>query len=114
MNNKSQAPSSRRNLLGSIAIVAALSLVSLSSYAFTNSPSQKPNSKFGGVQIGAISYSWRSMPGGVENIIKYCNETGINSLELMSNDVENYLGAPVNPMMSFMRPPAPPPAPAAA
>lgn len=117
MNNKSQGHVSRRNLLGSIAVVAALSLASFSSYAFKSTPNQapdaKPNSKFGGVQIGAISYSWRSMPGGVENIIKYCNETGINSLELMSNDVENYIGAPVNPMMSFMRPPTPPPAPVA-
>jgi len=106
MNNKFQGRLLQHNLLGSIAIVVALSLMSLSSFAFKSTPSEKPNSKFGGVQIGAISYSWRSMPGGVENIIKYCNETGINSLELMSNDVENYLGAPVNPMMSFMRPPA--------
>ena len=114
MNNKTKVLASRRNLLDSIAVVAALFLVSLSSYSFKSATGQavyaKPNSKFGGVQIGAISYSWRSMPGGVENIIKYCNESGINSLELMSNDVENYLGAPANPMMSFMRPPAPAPA----
>ena len=106
---------SRRNLLNSIAVVAILSIAPLN-FAFKNAPETapaadaKPNSKFGGVQIGAISYSWRSMPGGVENVIKYCKETGINSLELMSNDVETYLGAPENPMMSFMRPP-PPPAP---
>ncbi len=56
-----------------------------------------PDSKFGGVHIGAITYSWRSMPGGVENIIKYCNETGISSIELMSGDVEDFLGAPKNP-----------------
>lgn len=109
MKNKFQGRQLRHNLFASIAIILALSLVSLSGFASKNSPSEKPNSKFGGVQIGAISYSWRSMPGGVENIIKYCNEAGINSLELMSNDVENYLGAPVNPMMSFMRPPAPAP-----
>jgi sugar phosphate isomerase/epimerase len=53
-----------------------------------------PDSSFGGVKIGAITYSWRSMPGGVDNIIKYCNETGISSIELMSNDVEEFLGAP--------------------
>lgn len=57
----------------------------------------KLNSRFGGVQIGAITYSWRSMPGGVENIIKYCTEAGISSIELMSNDLELYLGAPQNP-----------------
>jgi sugar phosphate isomerase/epimerase len=49
------------------------------------------------------------MPGGVENIIKYCKETGISSIELMSNDVEDFLGAPKNPMMAMFsqRPPAP-------
>lgn len=120
MFNKKQTNGqvSRRNLLSSFAVIAILSIAPFS-FAFKNAPAAKlaaedvkPNSKFGGVQIGAISYSWRSMPGGVENVIKYCNETGINSLELMSNDVEDYLGAPTNPMMSFMRPPAPGAAPA--
>ncbi len=70
------------------------------------------DSNFGGVQIGTITYSWRSMPGGIENVIKYCNETGISSIELMSNDLEEYLGAPKNPMMGmFSAPPgARPPA----
>lgn len=68
-------------------------------------------SNFGGVEIGVITYSWRSMDGGIENIIKYCKETGITSIELMSGDLEEYLGAPENPRMSmFSRPPTPPPA----
>ncbi len=72
---------------------------------------KESGSNFGGVEIGAITYSWRSMPGGIENIIKYCKETGITSIELMSNDLEEYLGAPENPRMSmFRRPPAPQPA----
>lgn len=72
---------------------------------------KESGSNFGGVQIGAITYSWRSMPGGIENIIKYCKETGITSIELMSGDLEEYLGAPENPMMNmFRRPPAPQPA----
>lgn len=56
------------------------------------------NSKFGGVQIGTITYSWRSMPGGLENIIKYCQQSNISSIELMGSDLEAYLGAPENPM----------------
>ena len=63
----------------------------------------KVNSKFGGVQIGTITYSWRSMPGGLENIIKYCQEANISSIELMGGDLEAYLGAPENPMMKFFR-----------
>ncbi|HLO60257.1 MAG TPA: sugar phosphate isomerase/epimerase [Bacteroidales bacterium] len=110
---------SRRRFIGSTAAVAAFSMVPLKS-ALGKSPAssfQLTDSNFNGVNIGAITYSWRSMPGGVDNIIKYCTETGISTIELMSGDVEEYLGAPENPMMSFFRnapppPPPPPPAPA--
>jgi sugar phosphate isomerase/epimerase len=110
---------SRRKFLGSTAAAAALSMVPLSNplragIAAAPAPAgDKPNSNFGGVQIGAITYSWRSMPGGVENIIKYCTESGISSIELMSNDLEESLGAPKNPMMSFFSAPPAPPRPAA-
>ena len=104
---------SRRKFLGSTAAAAALTMVPLS-YGSTittraaaePAASDKPNSKFGGVQIGAITYSWRSMPGGIENIIKYCKEAGISSIELMSGDLEDYLGAPKNPMAGMFGPPA--------
>jgi len=103
----------RRKFLGSTAAAAALTMVPLN-YACKSKAggdaesllSDKPNSNFGGVQIGAITYSWRSMPGGVENIIKYCKEAGISAIELMSNDLEDYLGAPKNPMAGMFGPPA--------
>jgi len=50
-----------------------------------------------GVKIGAISYSWRSMPSSAEDIISYCKEAGITELELMSGVVESYAGAPERP-----------------
>jgi sugar phosphate isomerase/epimerase len=56
----------------------------------------KPNSKFGGVQIGAITYTWRSMPSKADDIIKYCTEAGISSIELMGNVAEEYAGLPKN------------------
>jgi Sugar phosphate isomerases/epimerases len=109
---------SRRKFLGSTATVAAFSMIPINIFGKNTPvtrevPGTTPNSNFGGVQIGAITYSWRSLPGGVENIIKYCNETGISSIELMSNDVEEYLGAPKNPMMGMFGPPPPPAKPAA-
>ena len=56
---------------------------------------QKPNSKFGGVQIGAISYSFRSMPDqSLEATLNYYIESGVSSAELMGYTVENYLGIP--------------------
>lgn len=92
---------SRRKFIENSAAIAAFSVVPGNS-AWKGTIKKKSrsasglNSNFGGVQIGAITYSWRSMPGGIENIIKYCQQSGINSIELMSGDLENYLGAPVN------------------
>lgn len=109
-NNNKKGGLSRRKFLGGTAAMAALTVMPVKLFGSEQQKpavqaSAKPNSKFGGVQIGTITYSWRSMPGGVENIIKYCKETGISSIELMSNDVEDYLGAPKNPMMAFFAPP---------
>ena len=36
----------------------------------------KPNSKFGGVQIGAITYCFRSLPSSAPELLKYCTEIG--------------------------------------
>jgi sugar phosphate isomerase/epimerase len=117
-NNKSERNLSRRKFLGSTATVAAFSMMPISLFGKSTQVAKeatgtKPNSNFGGVQMGAITYSWRSIPGGVENIIKYCKETGISSIELMSNDVEEFLGAAKNPMMGMFGPPPPPAKPAA-
>ncbi len=57
----------------------------------------KPNSKFGGVQIGAnVPYIFRGIPGGADDILKYCLDPTIslNALELRSRPVEESLGAP--------------------
>jgi sugar phosphate isomerase/epimerase len=57
-----------------------------------------PDSNFNGVQIGVISYSWRSMPeGGAEDMLRYCLRTGISSIELMGNVAEEYAGIPPMP-----------------
>ena len=54
----------------------------------------KPNSVFGGVQIGTITYSFRSLPSGADEVLKYCLDCGISGVELMSNVAESYAGAP--------------------
>jgi sugar phosphate isomerase/epimerase len=59
---------------------------------------EKPNSKFGGVQIGAITYSFRSMPGSVDDLIKYCIACNISAIELMGDAVEDYAGKPKSTM----------------
>lgn len=57
----------------------------------------RPNSRFKGVQIGAITYSFRALPSTAADIVKYCTELGINSVELMSDVAEVYAGAPAVP-----------------
>jgi len=56
---------------------------------------QKPNSKFGGVQIGTITYSYRDMPDkSLEGILNYIVQSGISSVELMGGAVEQFAGLP--------------------
>ena len=56
---------------------------------------QKPNSKFGGVQIGTITYSYRDMPDkSLEGILNYTVQSGISSVELMGGAVEQFAGIP--------------------
>jgi sugar phosphate isomerase/epimerase len=62
---------------------------------------QKPNSKINGVQIGAITYSFRSMPSSAEDVLKYCIESGISAIELMGDPAEQYAGAPQNPLKKW-------------
>ncbi|PWJ59081.1 sugar phosphate isomerase/epimerase [Dyadobacter jejuensis] len=57
----------------------------------------KPNSLFKGVQIGVISYSWRSMPSSAEQVLQYCIDSNISAIELMGPAVEAFAGAPELP-----------------
>ena len=60
----------------------------------------KPNSVFGGVQIGVITYSFRALPGSAEETLRYCVDCGISAIELMSNVAESYAGSPAQPARS--------------
>ncbi|MFM1913402.1 MAG: hypothetical protein RIR51_1240 [Bacteroidota bacterium] len=48
--------------------------------------------------VGVITYSYRSMPSKIEDIIKYCKETGVSDLELMGEPAEIFAGMPENPV----------------
>jgi sugar phosphate isomerase/epimerase len=54
----------------------------------------KVNSKFNGVQIGAITYSFRAVTSDVDELIKAMVQLGLGEAELMSNSVEAAAGAP--------------------
>ncbi len=79
---------SRRQFLA--ASVAAPAIFTAPSFASAS----KPNSNFGGVQIGTITYSYRSLPSSAEELLKYIVQCGISSVELMGGPVEQFAGAP--------------------
>ncbi len=96
-NLKSNNGISRRKFIGTAA-TAALALTYVpAGFAGATSVSSRPDSKFGGVHIGAITYSWRSMPSTADDILNYCLSGNISSLELMGNVAEEYAGIPAMP-----------------
>lgn len=88
---------SRREFVGkSTAALAGFAMVSSSAIgapAFIRNMG-KPNSKFNGVQIGVITYSFRSLPCSAEQVLKYCVDCNISAIELMGNTGESFAGAP--------------------
>jgi len=58
----------------------------------------KPNSNFDGVQVGTITYSYRSMPGAnnAVELLKYIVDSGISAIELMGPAAEIYAGSPAS------------------
>ena len=66
----------------------------------------KPDSKFGGVQIGINApYSFHGMPGDADSVLKDLTELGLSAVELRSQPVEAFFGAPVSTQLG--RPPGP-------
>ncbi|MBR9999968.1 MAG: sugar phosphate isomerase/epimerase [Cyclobacteriaceae bacterium] len=60
---------------------------------------RKQDSLIRGVQIGVITYSFRSMPDqSAEATLQYVRDCGINAIELMGDPAENYAGMPENPV----------------
>ncbi|HXW04056.1 MAG TPA: sugar phosphate isomerase/epimerase [Vicinamibacterales bacterium] len=56
----------------------------------------KPNSLIEGVQIGTITYSYRSMPDqSAQATLRYIVDSGISAIELMGGPVESFAGAPL-------------------
>ena len=53
------------------------------------------------VQVGAISYSFRQIPGSVEEILGYMQALGLNTIELMGTPAEEFAGAPPMPAMKW-------------
>jgi sugar phosphate isomerase/epimerase len=88
---------SRRKFLGTTAAAAAGISVVPVNYSFNNRMlKKKPNSKVNGVQLGLTTYSYRSIPHGLEEVLEYVLKAGVNALE-MRRVLEEGLGIPQGP-----------------
>jgi sugar phosphate isomerase/epimerase len=86
---------SRRQFIGTgILAAAGMALASKSTFASSIFADAKPNSMINGVQIGVITYSFRSMPSSAEQLLQYCKDCNINAIEMMGDAAEAYAGSP--------------------
>jgi len=61
----------------------------------------KVDSKFNGVQIGTITYSYRDrsdLANDAHELLKLVTESGISAIELMPSAAERFAGAPLPPL----------------
>lgn len=99
---------SRRGFMSIIPITTIGLMLSRNSIFANNSnvlAFSKPNSKFGGVQIGAITYSFRSMPHDIDQLLKFCVDCNISAIEMMGDPAETFAGKPVSPIKMPVIPP---------
>lgn len=98
VNNNDTHHQSRRQFLiqGSIASLGLM--IGSAAWSRPSLYAEKPNSKFFGVQIGVITYSFRSMPATAGQLLQYITESGISAIELMGDAIEEFAGKPANPV----------------
>jgi sugar phosphate isomerase/epimerase len=88
-------PYTRRDL-GKLALTAipTVAIMRPSLPVLAQAPA-KPNSTINGVNLGTITYSYRSMPDqSAEAILRYVVDSGISRIEFMGGPVEAFAGAP--------------------
>ena len=96
---------SRRHFMATTPLAVAGFLLRGPSLLESTMWSMKPNSKFGGVQIGAITYSFRSMPHDIDQLLQFCIDANISAIEMMGDPAETFAGKPKLPFKM----PSPPP-----
>jgi sugar phosphate isomerase/epimerase len=90
---KEEKTMSRRELLGSAAAAAAVTVVPSHVLGAAGAPAAtKPNSVFNGVRVGTITYSFRGVENTAEGTLQAILKCGLSEVELMSGPVDDYVG----------------------
>ena len=88
-----------RRDFGKLALSAVPAAVLLPHAATARAQARRPNSVVNGVNLGSITYSYRSMPDqSAAAILRYVLDSGISQIEFMGGPVEAFAGAPQNPV----------------
>jgi len=83
---------SRRGFLGATAAATAATIVPVRLWG--QARAAKPNSKFNGVQIGVITYSYHRQPQSATDVLGYLLENGLSSVELMNGSINGFIKRP--------------------
>jgi sugar phosphate isomerase/epimerase len=84
-----------RREFGTLALTAVPAASLLADPIKASAQARKPNSLITGVQLGTITYSYRSMPDqSAEATLRYIVDSGISAIELMNGPAESFAGAP--------------------
>jgi sugar phosphate isomerase/epimerase len=84
-----------RREFGQLALTAIPATSAFTVPTGAHAQEHKPNSLMNGVQIGTITYSYRSMADqSAEATLHYIVDSGISAIELMNGPAESFAGAP--------------------
>ncbi|MDR1259213.1 MAG: sugar phosphate isomerase/epimerase [Tannerellaceae bacterium] len=99
MTEKKKITINRRRFLQSTATTAGVLAIAPihAACASAGAKEEVSRSKIGGVEIGAITYSFRTMPTDAGSVLLYTLEAGLGTLEMMGEVAENYAGRPAAP-----------------
>jgi sugar phosphate isomerase/epimerase len=84
-----------RREFGKLALAGVPAAPLLGAFVQARTQGRIPNSVISGVNVGTITYSYRSMPDqSAEAILRYVVDSGISQIEFMGGPVEAFAGAP--------------------
>ncbi|GJM29458.1 MAG: hypothetical protein DHS20C17_20930 [Cyclobacteriaceae bacterium] len=85
-------------LINTAGLAAGISLVPVMSFgSSTNLFRSSRKLPVKGINLGVITYSFRSMPGSAEELLEYLTVLGLTTVELMGSPAEEFAGAPEGP-----------------
>ncbi len=92
---KKQIKNANSSFWFSVSGTVIIVVFAVSCFISSANAAARQGSKFGGVQIGTITYSFRSMPDqSLPGMLNYAVQSGLSSVELMGGAVEQYAGIP--------------------